>query len=272
MHPTLINMGGYVISSYGAAMLLAFVVSIIPVLLYFPRKTLSLVDIYNFCLIVIAAIFIGGPLIQLFLFQNVTLIEVKGIFQFWNRTRDFASFPTLLATLVMMWLYCKLKHIPFLATLDFLFPYAILALAIQRTLGCFSAGCCYGLPTELPWGMHFPDSSPAGAAFPHFSIHPTQFYYGLSTLAIFLFLMGYKRYYQNTQPVGEITAMGLVLLSLTYFMITFLRGDLTAMIGTFNLTLGQQLAITLFFGGMILYAIVRWRKPNSLSTNSTDKN
>ena len=22
-------------------------------------------------------------------------------------------------------------------------------------LGCFSAGCCYGLPTSLPWGVTF---------------------------------------------------------------------------------------------------------------------
>lgn len=36
-------------------------------------------------------------------------------------------------------------------------------------LGCFHAGCCYGTPTELPWGVVFPavDSQPR---------HPTQIY------------------------------------------------------------------------------------------------
>jgi phosphatidylglycerol:prolipoprotein diacylglycerol transferase len=36
-------------------------------------------------------------------------------------------------------------------------------------LGCFYAGCCYGTPTDLPWGVVFPtvDSVPR---------HPTQLY------------------------------------------------------------------------------------------------
>jgi phosphatidylglycerol:prolipoprotein diacylglycerol transferase len=36
-------------------------------------------------------------------------------------------------------------------------------------LGCFRAGCCYGTPTDLPWGIVFPavDSHPR---------HPTQLY------------------------------------------------------------------------------------------------
>lgn len=42
------------------------------------------------------------------------------------------------------------------------------AVGIGR-LGCFEAGCCYGTPTSLPWGVTFPtaDSLPR---------HPTQLY------------------------------------------------------------------------------------------------
>ncbi len=42
------------------------------------------------------------------------------------------------------------------------------AVAIGR-LGCFHAGCCYGTPTRLPWGVVFPtvDTLPR---------HPTQLY------------------------------------------------------------------------------------------------
>jgi phosphatidylglycerol:prolipoprotein diacylglycerol transferase len=42
------------------------------------------------------------------------------------------------------------------------------AVGIGR-LGCFHAGCCYGAPTDLPWGVVFPlvDSVPR---------HPTQLY------------------------------------------------------------------------------------------------
>lgn len=46
-------------------------------------------------------------------------------------------------------------------------PVAI-AIAIGR-LGCFRAGCCFGAPTDLPWGVVFPaiDTLPR---------HPTQLY------------------------------------------------------------------------------------------------
>jgi len=219
MHPTLININGYTISSYGAAMLLAFTVTATLVLINYPKKILSLVDIYNFFIIVIAAIFFGGPLIQLLFSQDLN--EVKGILQFWERKQNFASFPTLLAALMMIYVYCKLRQIPFLATIDFLFPYAILALAIQRTFGCFSAGCCYGLPTEMPWGMLFPEISPAGRAFPHLSIHPTQLYYGLSAFAIFLFLISYNN--KGNRQTGEVTAVGLMLLLISYFIVTLFR-------------------------------------------------
>jgi phosphatidylglycerol:prolipoprotein diacylglycerol transferase len=36
-------------------------------------------------------------------------------------------------------------------------------------LGCFRAGCCYGTPTNLPWGVEFP-------AVDHLPRHPTQLY------------------------------------------------------------------------------------------------
>jgi phosphatidylglycerol:prolipoprotein diacylglycerol transferase len=40
------------------------------------------------------------------------------------------------------------------------------AVAVGR-LACFSAGCCYGVPTTLPWGIDFGDGCPR---------HPTQLY------------------------------------------------------------------------------------------------
>lgn len=50
---------------------------------------------------------------------------------------------------------------------SFLVPVAT-AIGIGR-IGCFFGGCCYGLPTSLPWGVVFP----AVDALPR---HPTQVY------------------------------------------------------------------------------------------------
>ncbi|MEZ6150890.1 MAG: prolipoprotein diacylglyceryl transferase [Pirellulaceae bacterium] len=45
---------------------------------------------------------------------------------------------------------------------------AAVAIAIGR-LGCLAAGCCYGLPTTLPWGLRC-------AAIDNLTRHPTQLY------------------------------------------------------------------------------------------------
>jgi phosphatidylglycerol:prolipoprotein diacylglycerol transferase len=57
---------------------------------------------------------------------------------------------------------------------SFAVPVAV-AIGIGR-LACFQAGCCYGTPTELPWGVVFPavDSLPR---------HPTQLYEAVFHLA-----------------------------------------------------------------------------------------
>ena len=61
------------------------------------------------------------------------------------------------------------------------------AVAIGR-LGCFVAGCCYGTPTSLPWGVVFPnvDRQPR---------HPTQIYEFLfhATMAAILFALWRRR-------------------------------------------------------------------------------
>ena len=52
----------------------------------------------------------------------------------------------------------------------FVIPVAI-AIAIGR-LGCLTFGCCYGLPTELPWGVCFVTAEDGGTL----ARHPTQVY------------------------------------------------------------------------------------------------
>lgn len=54
----------------------------------------------------------------------------------------------------------------------FVVPVAV-GVAVGR-IGCFVAGCCYGAPTTLPWGLDFGDGVPR---------HPTQLYEAVFHLA-----------------------------------------------------------------------------------------
>src|ERR1700730_16604302 len=57
----------------------------------------------------------------------------------------------IVALLIVLPLYLRSLHIPIIPILDLLAIYSPLLQSISR-IGCFLAGCCYGLPTEQPWG------------------------------------------------------------------------------------------------------------------------
>ncbi len=63
---------------------------------------------------------------------------------------------------------------------------AALSVAIGR-LSCFAAGCCYGTPTTLPWGVRF-DVADGG----QFLRHPTQLYESAFHFAMALILARLK--------------------------------------------------------------------------------
>jgi phosphatidylglycerol:prolipoprotein diacylglycerol transferase len=57
--------------------------------------------------------------------------------------------------------------------------------AIGR-FGCFLNGCCYGTPTNLPWGVRFPEGSLPFAQFDNAPLHPAQLYNVLAGLLTFV--------------------------------------------------------------------------------------
>jgi phosphatidylglycerol:prolipoprotein diacylglycerol transferase len=69
---------------------------------------------------------------------------------------------------------------PALELLDAIAPAGLLALAVGR-VGCFLAGCCYGRPTTLAWGVVLPALGPPPR-------HPLQLYSAAADLALVLLL------------------------------------------------------------------------------------
>lgn len=116
-----------------------------------------------------------------------------------------------------IWIYSKVSKYPFGHVTDLLAPGIILVQAIGR-VGCIINGCCYGLPTSLPWGVVYthPESyAPLGVA-----IHPTQVYeiiYNLIVFGVLLKLRG------RLKPDGSLFLLYLGLYSLWRFGIGFLR-------------------------------------------------
>ena len=260
MAPFLFEIFGFKVYTYGVIMVIAFVICVILTLKYVPRNLLSNQDIYNFCLIIMASLLFGTKLVALFVHVNFSPEALLDVLKFWQKG-NFEFYPAFLFAVILIFTYCKLKKIPLLKAMDYLLPIAILGVAIQRSFGCFLAGCCYGKPTRLPWGMVFSEISSAGMHFPGIHLHPTQLYYGITSFVIFIISMIHKKRAQ-VEMVGENTALGFMMLSFTYFFITFLRGDITGDQLLYHLSRSQYLALGLFAVGFFIYTRTRFQKKN----------
>ena len=100
---------------------------------------------------------------------------------------------------------------------------------IQR-VGCFLNGCCYGIPSALPWAVKYTypvysHAHPVGQStydglMIAQGVHPTQLYTILGYLMIFLFLVWVKH---RMRRKGNLALLGLLLLVSLRFLMEFWR-------------------------------------------------
>jgi len=108
----------------------------------------------------------------------------------------------VLGFVVALW-YARRQNLPILGTLDLLAPGVAIGIFVARW-GCFFNGCCFGIPTDLPWGMSFPEGSIPSYIFGTQHLHPTQIYsslYGLILLFLTIYVDNRKRWFGITTAV-----------------------------------------------------------------------
>src|SRR5512132_2291863 len=98
----------------------------------------------------------------------------------------------LVAGVVTGLLAARRFGLPMWTVADALTPSLALGTAFGR-VGCYLNGCCYGRPTTLPWGVHFPPDSFAGLEFGDTAIHPSQLYFAFAGLALFAICWALRR-------------------------------------------------------------------------------
>lgn len=130
----------------------------------------------------------------------------------------------VLGATLAVWVYSRVSRFQFGYFADVVAPGIILAQAVGR-VGCTLNGCCYGLPTSLPWGVVYtnPDSMGYNASLlllPETGLHPTQPYeiiYNLLAFALLVALRG------RLKPAGSLFLVYLSLYSLWRFGVGFIR-------------------------------------------------
>ncbi|MFN4132317.1 MAG: prolipoprotein diacylglyceryl transferase, partial [Caldimicrobium sp.] len=141
------------------------------------------------------------------------------------------------------YLYLRKKRESFLYWADLVIVTAPLGLFFGR-IGNFINGEIFGKPTNLPWGMIFPEGGP----FPR---HPVQLYEALVT-GLFLFLILWSLRNKSWKN-GTKLALFFILYGVLRFFFEFLREPAQSFQLLFGwMTMGQVLCLGMIIIGLIL--------------------
>lgn len=163
-------------------------------------------------------------------------------------------------------------RVPLRWTMELAAPALAAAYALGR-VGCFLVNDDYGRPTDLPWGVKFPEGLPPSTAenlsnlfgipIPAgvdpatvLAVHPTQLYEVMAMLLAFAVLWALRK---KGRPVGWLFGLYLVFAGVERFLVEILRAKDDRLLGAF--TLAQLTSVIIVLIGLVLLYL--WRRgPN----------
>ena len=251
MYPTLVKFGSVSISSFSVMVLISFFVA------YFlcERDLIKKGEDRLLADVLMIASVIGGlgGAKVLFIIQNATLQEV-----FSDPMRYLSSGYTFLGgfigAILCIYIVSLYKKISFWHLTDLCAAPLIIAYAIGR-IGCFLVGDDYGIPTDLPWAVAFPNGAPPTIQ----EVHPTQLYDSIFMFIFFFVLWNLK---DRKNPVGWLTSITIIVLGAERFLVEFLRSTTPSFIE--GLSQAQLISLGLVFIGIIKLIYI-YSKNKSLS-------
>lgn len=167
------------------------------------------------------------------------------IFAVWQGGMSFHG--GFLGVLVAMWLFARKRGKAWLAVTDFIAPLVPLGLGAGR-IGNFINGELWGRPTDVSWGMIFPQAADGIAR------HPSQLYqFALEGLALFALLWWFSA---RPRPAGAVSGLFLIGYGFFRFVAEFAREpDNFLGLLSLGLSMGQWLSLPMIVAGV---AMMRW--------------
>ena len=185
--------------------------------------------VVDLCYSILLAGLLGARLVFIATMARSYLDHPLEIFKIWRG--GLVWYGGFLGAVGCAWWYCRRHRLGFFKSVDLLIAPMALAHSFGR-LGCLTAGCCFGHPTDLPWGIRFPAGSlPQAAQLGEhliragqrsLPVHPTQLYEAAAELALFFLLVAmrpFKRFH------GQLFLTWLGLYPLLRSAIEMMRGD-----------------------------------------------
>lgn len=250
MYPILFEIGPLTIHTYGVFAVTGFIIGLIFAINQAKKQGIPKEKILDLGFYILISAIVGSRLLFVLIEYEYYFKNPLDIIKFWEGGLVF--YGGLLLAIIVGIFYTRKNALPLWKIADIIAPSLAIGYAIGR-LGCFSAGCCYGEPTELPWGVIFTD--PHSLAIRGIPIHPTQLYGAVASFGIFIFLILYRR---HKRFEGELFWLYMLLYSTARFIIEFFRGDEARDLIYQGFSLAQAISIAIFLVAISL--IIYWRK------------
>jgi phosphatidylglycerol:prolipoprotein diacylglycerol transferase len=268
MYPELIRIGNFPINTYGVFLAIAFLVAILIATKLAERDGLPRQKIYDLSLWMLIAGLIGSKILMLFvepeyrdnpwLLLSLDFLRSGGVW-----------YGGLLGGVLAGYLLMKRYQLPWWKTADAFAPGLAIGNFFGRQ-GCFAAGCCWGEPTTLPWGVKFSELGHQVTGVPTDTyLHPTQLYESFAMLLVFFFLLWLHK---RKRFSGQVILAYVLLYSVIRFSIEFVRddprGDILGLTTLTGLSTSQMISIIIGVSALIAF-IIRHRRnhPVNLEQN-----
>lgn len=249
MHPLLFTIGSIPIHTYGFLIAVGFLTAVFTIRRLSIRSGLDPERILDLTFWMLLVGFLGARILYIITRWDTFMADPMAIFRVWEGGLVFLGGPIACVPFAI-W-YIKKHKLPPWLTSDIL----IIGLTVNHAfgrLGCLSAGCCYGKPTTMPWGIKL-YSDLVDKDMQGIPLHPTQLY---ESTALFILFFGLLHIFKKRQFEGQAV--------LTYFMaypiirsiIEIFRGDLIrGFVIDGILSTSQFLSILIFVGASFALAI-----------------
>jgi len=264
MYPELFRIGSFPINTYGVFLAIAFLCGILITAKLAARDGLPRERVYDLCLWMLLASLIGSKVLMLFTepeyrenplgLLSLDFLRSGGVF-----------YGGLIGAILAGYFLMKRYKSPFWKTADACAPGIAIGNFFGRQ-GCFAAGCCWGKPTSLPWGVQFSELGHEITGVPiDQHLHPTQLYESFAMLLVFFFLLWLHK---RKRFSGQVVLVYGLLYAVIRFAVEFLRddprGDILGLTTLTGLSTSQMISLVIGIVALVLL-ISRNRKTRILN-------
>lgn len=252
MYPEIFRIGTFPVTTYGIFLALGMLCALFVASRLARQDGLPKERIYDLGLWTLVGGLVGSKVLMYFVEPDVQLLSLDflrsgGVF-----------YGGLIGGFLAVVILVPLYKLNFWKVADAYAPGVALGQAFGRQ-GCFSAGCCWGKPTDLPWGVHFTQAGHEYTGVPIYTadgldlhLHPTQQYESILMFGVFalLFFLHRKKKFD-----GQILILYGIIYSIIRFSIEFVRddprGDLFGFTTATGLSTSQGVSLIVAVGSII---------------------